>query len=165
MLSLFAAVVLSLHQVATAHDNGGVLADGNAWQVYKMSVTIKNELPDVLGVHCRSKTDDLGLHYLQPRNGVYYFEFHSYFGATLFTCTFWHDEFHSRASYTTFWNSFPVWTDSGFVGNKKRPCEQCVWTARTDALLRCENGAAPIPVYQWRTDTPPCGDAAGCRVH
>lgn len=142
LLTIFAVVVHILYQVDAEND-------GDPFgRPETMSVTIYNEVPIVLEVHCYSKDNDLNVQYLRSRTS-YSFSFHSnLWGSTLFWCTF-------SYTYGVRWNSFPAWTDSGFWGKKKRPCEQCVWIARTDAFYRAENGSLPIAMHPWRTDKPP----------
>lgn len=150
--TIFAVVVLILHQ-ADAESDGDLwrseMVDGKAWQKQRMSVTIKNELPDILEAQCHSKDDNLGLHYLQPWIGLFSFPFHSnLWGSTEFWCTFTH-------GHGAQWNSFPVWTDTGLFGRKKRPCEQCVWIARPDSFYRAPVGGLPIATQPWRNTTQP----------
>jgi hypothetical protein len=136
LLTVLAALLL--HQV-----NGK-----DPWNRATMSVRIRNELPGVLAVHCKSRDDDLGQQYL-PAGGTpgYYFSFKdNFWSSTLFWCRF---------SYgPVLWNAFEVWKGPGLFSNKKMPCEQCVWAARADAFYRAQEGPDSVftAVYPWRSD-------------
>lgn len=142
ILTILAAMVLFLHEVDAKLVN--------PWTKQSLwSVSIYNEVPILLEVHCRSSQDDLMVHYLHPQAPPFSFYFHSNFwGSTTFHCMF-------RYTFGNRWNAFDVWTDHGFFAQNKRPCEHCMWYVRTDAFYRGENGSAPVSVHPWRTDKAP----------
>lgn len=106
------------------------------------SVKIRNELPRTLTVHCRSRDDDRGIHYV-PAAQEYYFQFKLNFWQTT--------EYWCRFVDGQRWNSFGVWTPPGaWIFPKYVPCWKCLWVASVEGFSRAEEGRALLLLYPWR---------------
>ncbi|XP_042487644.1 S-protein homolog 5-like isoform X2 [Macadamia integrifolia] len=99
----------------------------------KRHVRIINELGEgyVLTIHCKSRDDDLGVHYL-PHNEYFDWRFNdNIWGSTLFFCHFQ-------------WRDADVYFDIYDATRDRLRCSLCWWSARIDALYSVDynTGAA-----------------------
>ncbi|XP_042486776.1 S-protein homolog 5-like [Macadamia integrifolia] len=85
----------------------------------------------VLTIHCKSRDDDLGVHYL-PHNEYFDWRFNdNIWGSTLFFCHFQ-------------WRDADVYFDIYDATRDRLRCSLCWWSARIDALYSVDynTGAA-----------------------
>jgi hypothetical protein len=93
---------------------------------------------DTLFLHCKSKDDDLGMHYLQVGSEFSWHFEENFWGSTLFWCNMRTDKAH--ASLNVFWLSEYEEPKYGFRFIA-RTCEcffstkcTCIWTAKDDGI-------------------------------
>lgn len=109
--------------------------DSSCFLFNSMEVHVYNDLPEnTLFVHCKSKDDDLGIHYVKPKQD-YNFSFCYKPYVTLFTC-------HVQWGKNTV--SFQAYNGKWF---SKSPCapHECKWAAEPDGLY-----LQGIKKYDWQ---------------
>uniref|UniRef100_A0A7N0TMZ3 S-protein homolog n=1 Tax=Kalanchoe fedtschenkoi TaxID=63787 RepID=A0A7N0TMZ3_KALFE len=88
----------------------------------KYTVEIINGIGPEINVHCKSKDDDLGIHYIAPGQ-AYYFSFRpNFFGFTLFYCS---ANWNGRTEY------FDAFTSADDEACQNNDC-LCSWTLSPD---------------------------------
>lgn len=109
---------------------------------HKTTVKITNTLDGGmdLTLHCKSKNDDLGVHVLQYQG---YFQFHfgpSYWGKTLFYCSFsWPGTFHWFNIYEEL-RDYPKCYDN------------CSWMVKLNGTCLMNTYARKYDCTQWKWD-------------
>ncbi|EOA32444.1 hypothetical protein CARUB_v10015720mg [Capsella rubella] len=112
----------------------------NEAKCHKNTVAFRNSLSQshsVLKVHCWSKDDDLGDHFLNFEGPTYNFSFHdSVFTGTSFTCNLY------KGAYQR--------TIVAYLGAAIYRCGALyTWVARDDAIYLSKNGKPETLEYQW----------------
>ncbi|GAB2228993.1 hypothetical protein Droror1_Dr00023127 [Drosera rotundifolia] len=123
-------------QVSTSTARNGHPPSNDDDHVY---VHIINKVEDhaVIAVHCKSKDNDLGLHYLNYEE-TYQFKFRvNFWGTTLFFCGFhWHDKqvIGDAYDYSRDWDRCPV---------------NCDWIVDQEAVYGVNKKGVYDVVYHW----------------
>lgn len=112
----------------------------------KNTVAFQNNLflsHSILKVHCKSRDDDLGEHFVKFQNPTYNFSFHDdIIFTTIFKCNLW------KGARMEFHKSF-----TAYVGDPLYRCGALyTWDARDDAIYLSKNGKAEELKYSWIKD-------------
>ncbi|CAN6843178.1 unnamed protein product [Brassica oleracea] len=118
----------------------------NEAECHKNIVDVKNNLTlsrSILKVHCQSRDDDLGEHFLRFQDVAYTFSFHdSFVVLTRFKCILWKGanlEYHKTfVAYEA--DAFP---ECGVLYS---------WEARDDGIYLSKNGGLMKLMYLWDID-------------
>ncbi|PIA58923.1 hypothetical protein AQUCO_00400050v1 [Aquilegia coerulea] len=118
------------------------LVSGNP--ITYVHVYVSNKIPgQTLGIRCRSKNDDLGVHYLTT-NQYFKFQFkNSFWGITVFSCFMEYNDGRIPKS-----GNYEVYRESR---DEARCGTNCFWEARPDGiyLARGLNGENAVFQYKW----------------
>ncbi|KAF8108804.1 hypothetical protein N665_0104s0119 [Sinapis alba] len=131
LIFIFLYLIFSLH------------VESNETACHKNTVAVQNNLSltrSILKVHCESRDDDLGEHFLRFQDVAYNFSFHDNFILfTRFKCNLWKGanlEYHK-----------------GFVAYEAATFRQCsllyIWEARDEAIYLSKNGEPMKLMYTW----------------
>lgn len=118
----------------------------NDGKCHKNTVVFQNNLTfshSIIKVHCKSRSDDLGYHFLKFKDPTYNFSFHDHFLLTTrFRCTLWkgiHMEYHKNFT--------------AYEGDEKSPRGRCggifTWDAQDDAIYLSTKGIVEKLMYSW----------------
>ncbi|EOA28447.1 hypothetical protein CARUB_v10024656mg [Capsella rubella] len=109
----------------------------------KNSVIFKNSLApkNVLKIHCTSKDDDLGYHYLRGVE-IYEFRFHDSVLKTKYDCELW----QGRGPTYKFYAKFRAYEGGGLI---RRYGKKNIWEAREDGIYFTHGKETPKLEYKW----------------
>ena len=131
----FAIVVLLFYMSA--------LSGASLFKRKHVTVFITNSVyPKVeMGVHCKSKDDDLGLQHIQPGQ-TYDFGFRpNFWGTTQFFCSFYWPQ------------SDQHWFDIYKFGDKNTSdCQMCSWSIFSGGPCRYELDGTSVGCFPWNKD-------------
>ncbi|EOA18850.1 hypothetical protein CARUB_v10007472mg [Capsella rubella] len=107
----------------------------------KNTVFIKSSLglDNALKIHCRSKDDDLGFHFLRTGE-TYDFSFHDGIAGTLFACDLW------QGPNFKFHTSFVAYESGSLVFHHGK---KNYWDAREDGIYFTHGKEMPKLEYKW----------------
>lgn len=134
LLLLLVSLLHTEASVGIQHDpSSSTSQPSGLFQSPKVHVIITNGLDQNLTLHCKSRDDDLGFHYVSPASN-WDFRFRtSFFDSTLFFCSFqWSNQFHYFDVYD-------------HVRDGKRCKRECPWTVGPTGLCLYGTGKC----YEW----------------
>lgn len=103
-LMLFCLLVLALAMINPSSQS---FPKGNPLQKWHLHVVNKLSTGHILFLHCKSKDDDLGTHYLRVGSEFSWGFTPNYWGTTLFWCYMRTNKAH--AAFNVFWPSYDDW--------------------------------------------------------
>ncbi|ESQ51910.1 hypothetical protein EUTSA_v10017951mg, partial [Eutrema salsugineum] len=97
----------------------------------------------ILKVHCKSRDDDLGDHFLRFQDVAYNFSFHDHFiQYTIFRCILW------KGANLEYHKNF-----TAYHADKYKTCGALyAWNARDDAIYLSITGKPEKLMYSWIKD-------------
>ncbi|EOA18705.1 hypothetical protein CARUB_v10007283mg [Capsella rubella] len=116
---------------------------------HKNTVVFQNNLTishSILKIHCKSRSDDLGYHFLKFKDPTYNFSFHDHFLLTTrFKCILW------KGAKLEYHKNF-----TAYEGDEASPRGRCgglyTWEARDDAIYLSKKGVIEQLMYSWIKD-------------
>lgn len=93
---------------------------------------------DTLQVHCKSKNDDLGVHFVKFSDPVYSIKF----GDNVFVGTYWNC-FIQHGPKMEYFLNFRAYTSG------PRKCGQDTWITKEDGIYFSENGMPEKKTFDW----------------
>ncbi|CAN6803923.1 hypothetical protein Bca4012_033798 [Brassica carinata] len=118
----------------------------NEAECHKNTVDVQNNLTfslSILKVHCQSRDDDLGEHFLRFQDVAYTFSFHdSFVVQTRFKCILW------KGANLEYHKTFVAYEADAFPECGKLYS----WEARDDGIYLSKNGGLMKLMYLWDID-------------
>ncbi|CAN7137521.1 hypothetical protein BRARA_D02009 [Brassica rapa] len=117
--------------------------ESNEVQCHKNTVAVQNNLTlsrSILKVHCESRDDDLGEHFLRFQDAAYTFSFHDNLVIqTRFKCILW------KGANLEYHKTFMAYEEGAF-----RKCGLLnSWEAKDDGIYLAKNGEPMKLMYYW----------------